>query len=121
MNPIFSYTRLNAAQTDMIDTGSLRITALSEQNIPVENAAVDISYTGDPDNILEEVRTDSAGQTDILSLNAPPVEYSLSPSESMPYAEYTARITAPGYEPIVISGIEVLSSCLLYTSDAADE
>lgn len=109
MNPIFSYTRLNAAQTDMIDTGSLRITALSEQNIPVENAAVDISYTGDPDNILEEVRTDSAGQTDILSLNAPPVEYSLSPSESMPYAEYTARITAPGYEPIVISGIEVLS------------
>lgn len=109
MNPIFSYTRLNAAQTDMIDTGSLRITALSEQNIPVENAAVDISYTGDPDNILEEVRTDSVGQTDILSLNAPPVEYSLSPSESMPYAEYTARITAPGYEPIVISGIEVLS------------
>lgn len=109
MNPIFSYTRLNAAQTDMIDTGSLRITALSEQNIPVENAAVDISYTGDPDNILEEVRTNSAGQTDILSLNAPPVEYSLSPSESMPYAEYTARITAPGYEPIVINGIEVLS------------
>ncbi len=112
MNPIFSYTRINAAQTDLIDTGNLRVTALSEQNVPIENAAVDISYTGDPDSILEEVHTDSSGQTDILSLNAPPVEYSLSPSESMPYAEYTVRVTAPGYEPIVISGIEVLSSQL---------
>lgn len=83
MNPIFSYTRINAAQTDLIDTGNLRVTALSEQNVPIENAAVDISYTGDPDSILEEVHTDSSGQTDILSLNAPPVEYSLSPCLSL--------------------------------------
>ena len=30
----------------------------------------------------------------------------------MPYAEYTIRITAPGYEPVVVSGIEVLSTQL---------
>lgn len=109
MSSVSNFTRLRASQTDMIDTGSLQITALSEQNVPLENAAVDISYTGDPDNIIEEVRTDSAGKTDILTLNAPPVEYSLSPSEYMPYAEYSIRITADGYEPAVISGIEVLS------------
>lgn len=109
MSSVSNLTRLRASQTDMIDTGSLQITALSEQNVPLENAAIDISYTGDPDNIIEEVRTDSAGKTDILTLNAPPVEYSLSPSEYMPYAEYSIRITADGYEPAVISGIEVLS------------
>lgn len=109
MSSVSNFTRLRASQTDMIDTGSLQITALSEQNVPLENAAIDISYTGDPDNIIEEVRTDSAGKTDILTLNAPPVEYSLSPSEYMPYAEYSIRITADGYEPAVISGIEVLS------------
>lgn len=109
MSSVSNFPRLRASQTDMIDTGSLQITALSEQNVPLENAAIDISYTGDPNNIIEEVRTDSAGKTDILTLNAPPVEYSLSPSEYMPYAEYSIRITADGYEPAVISGIEVLS------------
>lgn len=103
---------LRAAQTEMIDTGTLRVRAVSEQNVPIENAMVDISYTGDPDSILEELQTDSAGQTEVISLNAPPVEYSLSPSEIMPYAEYTIRITAPGYEPIVISGSEILSGQL---------
>ncbi len=103
---------IRTAQTEMVDTGSLQITALSEQNLPIENATVDISYTGDPDSILEEVRTGSTGKTEILELNAPPIEYSLAPSETMPYAEYTIRITAPGYEPVVVSGIEVLSTQL---------
>lgn len=112
MNLSSGAPRMRAAQTDMIDTGSLQITALSEQNIPVENATIDISYTGDPQGIIEEVQTDSSGKTEILQLNTPPVEYSLSPSEIMPYAEYTIRITAPGFEPLEISGIEVLSSQL---------
>ncbi len=103
---------IRTAQTEMVDTGSLQITALSEQNLPIENATVDISYTGDPDSILEEVQTGSSGKTEILELNAPPIEYSLAPSETMPYAEYTIRITAPGYEPVVVSGIEVLSTQL---------
>ncbi|MDY3249248.1 MAG: peptidoglycan-binding protein, partial [Candidatus Choladocola sp.] len=58
------------------------------------------------------VRTDSQGKTDILRLNTPPLEYSLQPSEIMPYAEYTIRITAPGFESIVVSGTEVLSNQL---------
>lgn len=104
--------RIRAAQTDLVDTGSLQITALSEQNVPVENATIDISYTGDPTGTIEEVQTDSSGKTAILNLSAPPIEYSLSPSEIMPYAEYTIRITAPGYEPLEVSGIEVLSTQL---------
>ncbi len=113
-NPADFYVR--AAQNEMIDTGTLQITALSEQNVPITNATIDISYTGDPDSVLEEVQTGQSGSTEILELNAPPLEYSLQPSEIMPYAEYTIRVTAPGYEPIVISGIEVLSTQLALQS-----
>lgn len=48
---------IRTAQTEMVDTGSLQITALSEQNLPIENATVDISYTGDPDSILDRPRS----------------------------------------------------------------
>ena len=111
MNPL-NQTKIRAAQTDMVDTGTLQVTAVSQQNIPIENASVQISYTGDPDNIIEEIQTDGNGQSEILTLNTPPIEYSLQPSEIMPYAEYTIRVTASGFEPIVISGIEVLSTQL---------
>lgn len=103
---------LRAAQRDLTDTGRLQITALTEQNLPIEDASISISYTGDPDNILEEVRTDPSGQTEILELNAPPIEYSLEPSEIQPYAEYTLRISAEGFEPLTVTGSEILSQQL---------
>ena len=69
-----------------------------------------IARTEEPDEIIEETRTNSSGQTENLPLNAPPVELSLSPEETeRPYAEYTIRITAPGFEPFVVSGTEVLA------------
>jgi peptidoglycan hydrolase-like protein with peptidoglycan-binding domain len=76
---------------------------------PIENATVRISYTGDPTNVLEELKTNSNGQTEIIKLNAPPVEYSLEPSAEQPYSEYNVEIIAPDYEPIVINGIEILA------------
>lgn len=103
---------IQALQENQPDKGSLQVIALSEQNLPIADATVDISYTGEPDQILEEVRTDSQGRTALLELNAPPIEYSLSPSEQQPYSEYTIRITAPGYEPITVTGSEILSQQL---------
>lgn len=76
--------------------------------IPIQNANITISYTGEPNSTLETLTTDSSGQTDTISLNAPPLEYSLTPNSPMPYAEYTLNITAQGYEPVTVSGVEVL-------------
>ena len=105
--------KLRAAQTaDLPDAGALRVTALSEENMPLQDAVVDIPFTGDPEEILEEVRTDQNGQTEQIRLAALPVEYSLEPSEFQPYAEYTIRISAPGYEPLTVSGAEVFSGQL---------
>lgn len=91
------------------DKGQLQIQVTSEQqNIPIEDATIDISYSGDPEEILEQIRTNQNGQTETLELNAPPLEYSMEPSENQPYSEYTLKITAAGYETLTISGTEIL-------------
>ena len=91
------------------DRGRLQVTVLAEDGAkPVENAVVRISYTGVPDSVLEELKTDSSGQTPVLELAAPPLEYSMEPSEEQPYAEYTLQIRAEGYEPEEIAGTEIL-------------
>lgn len=96
--------------TDMPDKGRLQIQVTSEVTaLPISDAVVRISYTGVPDSQLEELRTDSSGQTETIELETPPLEYSLNPAiESQPYSEYTLQIDAPGYEPVSIAGAELL-------------
>lgn len=90
--------------------GKLQINVTSEINaFPVTDATVSISYTGMPDSTLEQLSTDSSGQTETVELDAPPLEYSLNPEiEAQPYSEYTLNIRAPGFEPVSISGAEIL-------------
>ncbi len=100
---------LRTMQTASAQTGGLLVSVLSSvNNRPIENAVVTISYTGNPNNIIEQVRTNSSGQTELLSLSAPPLEYSMEPGIEQPYSEYTLNVTAEGFEPFDISGTEVL-------------
>ena len=93
-----------------VDRGRLQVNVSSLGNSrPIENARISISYTGIPESPLEELITNSSGQTDTIELDTPPLEYSLNPTiESQPYSEYTLTITAPDFEPISISGTELL-------------
>lgn len=102
------------AQQENIDEGKLQVTVLSaDGNRPVENALVRISFTGDPGSIVEEIRTDSSGQTPVLDVKTPPLEYSLDVNqEAQPYAEYTMQVLAEGYEQEEVAGTQVLSSVL---------
>lgn len=98
---------LKYAQTP--DEGKMQISVVQRgSRIPVENAQISISYTGNPSQILEQVRTDANGQTETLDLPAPPLDYSLNPGENQPYSEYNLQITAEGFEMVTISGSEVL-------------
>lgn len=91
-------------------TGYLQVDVVSEANsFPIKDAKISISKTEDPSQTLEEITTNSSGQTENISLEAPPPELSLTPQELRPYAEYTIRITAPGFEPLIISGTEILA------------
>ena len=91
--------------------GYLQVDVVSDANsFPVQDADIVIARTEEPDEIIEETRTNSSGQTENLPLDAPPLELSLLPEETeRPYAEYTIRITAPGFESFVVSGTEVLA------------
>lgn len=94
----------------MPDTGKLQINVTNNLNIPIENATINLTYSGQPENIIEVLRTNNSGQTDSVDLDAPPIELSLTEDNLiMPYSEYSIYVTAEGYEPIDISGIEILS------------
>ncbi len=97
----------------LIDQGQLRISAVSEKgSIPISDATIEISYTGEPDRVLEKITTDTSGNSPIIDLNAPPVEYSQEPGDTQPYSEYDLRINAPGYDEVVVSGVQILSGQL---------
>ena len=91
------------------DLGRLRINVTDSDGRPIEGAIADISSTGEPENILEELTTNLNGQTPIIILPAPPLEYSSEPSVEQPYSEYNIKISAEGYSPFVISGAELFS------------
>ena len=93
-----------------IDKGNLQVQVVSAaDSTPIPNARITLSYTGDPTATLEEITTNSSGQTEAIELATPPLEYSVNPTvESQPYSEYNLSINAEGFESINISGAELL-------------
>ena len=91
-------------------SGNLLVNVVSSiNNAPISGATVSISYTGEPGRILEQLNTNASGQTQDVALAAPPVSYSLEPGLEQPYAEYSIQVEAPGFEPEVVTGTEILA------------
>ena len=90
--------------------GKLQINVFDESiALPLSNTKISIRNSGDPSKIIGEVFTNQSGKADTLSLEAPPVEYSLSPDpEVRPYSEYDLVLTEEGFEPIIIKGVQIL-------------
>lgn len=91
-------------------SGGLTINVTSSVGlVPINNATITISYTGDPDSAVQTLTTDESGITETVSLPAPALSLSTEPTNTqMPYSEYNISVTAPGYEPVTISGTEIL-------------
>ncbi len=104
-------SHLRAAQVNHVDNGTIKIQVTSSVGlIPVQDAKVTISYTGEPGSTLEQVSTNAEGQSETLTLAAPPLEYSMEPEQmNQPYAEYTVQVEAEGYRPVSIEGVDVFS------------
>lgn len=101
--------KLYSCATEQGSHGLLQVNVVSIiNNFPIQNATVRISNTTAPGNTIEEVTTNSSGQTEEVSLDAPPLEYSLTPGDSRPYSEYDLVITAPGFKSRTVSGTEIL-------------
>ncbi len=103
-------SRAGIHATEAEEKGKLQIQVYtSGQRRPVPDALVSISYTGNPESPIEELKTDGDGRTPEVELPAPPLEYSLEPEAQQPYSEYTVQISARGFAPLVISGSELLA------------
>ena len=99
-------------QMDGIDKGNLKVEVLGADNVPIRDATIQISYSGEPDEEIEEVQTDENGMSEEVALNTPPLEYSMEPSENQPFSQYTIQVSAPGYRPFTVTGIELFSGQL---------
>ena len=94
----------------MDNTGFLQINVTNNRNEPIRNAAISLSYDGRPEEVVKKLNTDISGQTENVELDAPPVILSRTEDNIiMPYSEYSIYVSADGYEPVDISGIEILS------------
>lgn len=100
---------IKAMQAGQSDQGRLRIHVTAKDGaVPIPDAKVSISYTGEPGQTLQQVNTDNSGNTPEVELAAPPLEYSTESGEQQPYSEYTLSVTAPGFEPVEVVGAEIL-------------
>ena len=101
------------AQVGTASFGNFRTNVISQVgSTPIVGAKVQIfnENASTEETPVEELITDENGQTIEVELEAPNIEYSLEPSAIRPYSEYTIVITAKGYEPVYISGSEILPS-----------
>lgn len=80
---------------------------------PVSNATVRITPRGEDGQILDELATDSSGQTVTVPLEAPPIEYSQT-SFNKPYSEYDVQVTSDGFRPQIIEGVQILPNETAY-------
>lgn len=102
--------RVYPAQVGTQSIGRLKVRATTTGFVPIAGATVSISTADTPDKVLNELKTDSSGQTSEVELPAPSLEYSQEPSTEQPYANYTIKITSEGYEPVVVQNAEIFPS-----------
>ena len=108
-------------QVNSGDIGELQINVVDSNNVPIKDArgnklAGKTNENEPLDNEttqLEQLSTDSSGQTEVVDLDAPPLEYSLDENnDNMPYANYNVEVDAPGYESENIDNVEILPRSL---------
>ncbi len=93
---------------DYPDLGRLQVSVSAMNDmVPIPNAVVRIT---DPTNgdTLEELTTDSSGQTPEVELPAPPEDYSVTGEGDKPYASYNVTVRATDRQTLHIGGVQVL-------------
>jgi len=94
--------------------GRLQIGAFAtDVGRPADGAVIRITPRGIENQVLEELATDSSGQTPTIELAAPPLEFSMTGGYK-PYSEYDIQVMMDGYEPQMIEGVQVFPDTTAY-------
>ena len=100
---------------DMTGVGRLQVDVLAiDIAKPVSNAIVRVMPRGNRDHIIEEMVTNNSGQSYVIDLPAPPVEFSLEPSNEKPYSEYDVSVFYDGYEQVHVQGVQILPNTVSF-------
>ena len=92
--------------------GFLQVKVTTESPVvPISGARVRISDPTDG-TVLQELTTNSSGQTEPVDLPTPPLEYSVNAGEPKPYASYSVTVFAEGFKTLHIGGVQLLPSGL---------
>lgn len=93
-------------------TGGLKVTVNDLLSRPIKNATINIYENSDSGTPVYTLTTNVDGQTEPVSLDAPNRALSMSPGVIIPYAQYNIVVTADGYLPVTINGINIFCEIL---------
>lgn len=97
---------------DTPDNGKLKVTVLTrDETQPVPDAVVRITNGANGD-VIEELSTDSSGQTPEIDLPAPPLEYSVDGGDTKPYSTYNLTVISSDFETLHIGGVQILPNSI---------
>lgn len=97
---------------NQVDQGRILVNvSVLDVGRPADAAVVRITPRNG-ENIVEEMMTDTSGQTPITELPAPPLEFSQVPGSPMPYSEYDVYVTMEGYKSVRVEGTQILPDSL---------
>ncbi|MBS6500740.1 MAG: peptidoglycan-binding protein [Clostridium sp.] len=93
----------------MAQKGRLKVQSfVNESYIPVENTRIVIRPSvGGPETKEIVLSTNSMGESEIIELDAPPLEYSQQPTGQVPYSMYDLRVEREGFQSIVINRCQI--------------
>lgn len=106
MNPNSQLIRLAQSETGYY--GKLHIQVLCTLGSrPIDTASVEVYSKEDPNTLLVSLTTDISGNIPTLELPAPPLEYSMIPTDDKPYSEYIVVVSAPGLKTVIIDSAQI--------------
>ena len=94
----------------MAQKGRLKVQCFKNGTyIPIEGGkAILVPSPGQQGESKEvTLTTNSSGESQIIELDAPPLEYSQQPTGQVPYTLYDLRVDRDGFETLVIKGIQI--------------
>ena len=95
------------------ESGRLQINLTSTIGLePVRDARIRVFRTDEPEQEIADLTTNISGQTEQITLDTPPLEYSMDPEAPLPFAEYNIQIEAEGYRSVNVTGTQVFPDSL---------
>ncbi len=81
------------------------------QGDPLQDASIKIVNSQTKETI-DQLVTNSSGQSDIIQLESPNVEYSLEPGAPKPYGEFDILVEKSNFSSVSVEGVQIFSDTL---------